>query len=661
MEETFVNYLSYFFSHHPYWGISFAFLVAFLESLALVGSIIPGSVTLTAIGMLIGTGIIATWPTLTAAILGAFIGDTLSFGLGKYYRDTLLLKWPFNTYPKLITKGEKFFHRHGHLSIFIGRFVGPIRCILPVSAGILNMPTSRFILFDFFSAIFWAPTYLLPGILLGAASLELEPDTGFRLLIVAISLLIFIWCVHLLLSRLLAKLARQLRWFSLLIEHRFPRTYRHFYRDHQIRMRTLGLFISIALFAFLSGLVKSGAAEPINHTAWNIVQSFRFLKLDGFFTAVTLGADKLVLIPLTLIFSVILLSLKQRRLALLFLCNMLCTFALGVLIKKGIAHPRPDQVITIRKSASFPSGHTLFVTSLLSFFYLSMSHHLKRSSKLLLRKYLGACICIVMLSRLYLSAHWICDVLGGAILGMGIPLFITSFYMPLAAKPALARSSAIRLLISWLLCFGLFFSLAFKKELAAYQLKPPVTRTIQTKDWWHQTGPLLPKSRLNYIGQEDTTFNIQWLASADTIKSKLKNAGWQEKTPFSWISFIDRITHFGNPHYLPLFPKQYLFNPPELIFTKEVGQNNPILVIRLWPTELRFSDNPNTLYIGSIHNRFVWHLSDQNKTMNSTKSSIQKYLQPILNASQWRSIHYQVNIKHSPELESPDQFFLIKG
>ena len=38
----------------------------------------------------------------------------------------------------------QFFERHGGKSVFIGRFLGPIRAVIPLAAGIMQMPRGRF-------------------------------------------------------------------------------------------------------------------------------------------------------------------------------------------------------------------------------------------------------------------------------------------------------------------------------------------------------------------------------------------------------------------------------------------------------------------------------------------------------------------------------------
>lgn len=145
------------------------FAVAFTESLAFVGIIMPGAAALIAIGTLVGTGHLPFWETCFAAFLGGVMGDGLSYALGRRYhqhiRDFALVR----RYENILGFGEVYFRRRGAISIVVGRFIGPTRPVIPLVAGMCDMPLRRFIAADWPACLVWAPVYLSPGILVGAA------------------------------------------------------------------------------------------------------------------------------------------------------------------------------------------------------------------------------------------------------------------------------------------------------------------------------------------------------------------------------------------------------------------------------------------------------------------------------------------------------------
>ncbi|UVE59589.1 DedA family protein [Coxiella-like endosymbiont] len=96
------------YSQISYMGVTFACIIAFAESLPLIGTIIPSSVTMSIIGILVGRGVIALDTTILWVSLGALVGDTVGFFIGKYYNERLRIMWPFKRYPQWLALGEDF-------------------------------------------------------------------------------------------------------------------------------------------------------------------------------------------------------------------------------------------------------------------------------------------------------------------------------------------------------------------------------------------------------------------------------------------------------------------------------------------------------------------------------------------------------------------------
>jgi undecaprenyl-diphosphatase len=168
------------------------FAMALAESLAIIGVLIPGVVILFGAGTLIGAGIIDFWSSCLWAIAGAIIGDGLSYWLGHHF-EYITDKWKWaRVHPDAMQKGFNFFEKYGDLSVALGRFFGPIRAVVPLVAGLMRMPPKRFYIANILSALVWAPAYLLPGMLVGAAmgdetdwSKMLFPAAGVLLIVIA--------------------------------------------------------------------------------------------------------------------------------------------------------------------------------------------------------------------------------------------------------------------------------------------------------------------------------------------------------------------------------------------------------------------------------------------------------------------------------------------
>jgi membrane protein DedA with SNARE-associated domain len=184
-----------FISEYSKWTLAIIFLVSFGESFAFVGFLFPGTAIMVAAGTLIPSGIIPLWPVLIGAVAGATLGDFTSYWIGYRFGPVLETQWPFVSHPHLLANGHALFEKHGALSVFIGRFLGPLRAVVPLVAGSLQMPVERFLIANVASAIIWAPALLFAGWLtitaIGALSLakalELPISIGI-FIIVAVGL-----------------------------------------------------------------------------------------------------------------------------------------------------------------------------------------------------------------------------------------------------------------------------------------------------------------------------------------------------------------------------------------------------------------------------------------------------------------------------------------
>jgi membrane protein DedA with SNARE-associated domain len=163
------SFTQHWLEQHPAWVAAAIALVSFLESFAILGIAVPGVALLAAAAFVAGSGALGLPECLFAAFAGAVAGDGASFLLGRLFHADIKGAWPFRHNPEWIANGERFFTRHGAKSVAIGRFVGPIRPVIPLVAGILNMPSRPFFLINVGSALAWAPVYILPGYYLGAA------------------------------------------------------------------------------------------------------------------------------------------------------------------------------------------------------------------------------------------------------------------------------------------------------------------------------------------------------------------------------------------------------------------------------------------------------------------------------------------------------------
>jgi membrane protein DedA with SNARE-associated domain len=167
--EQFVQPTLDFIAAHGDWAGVVMFITAFGESFALLSLLFPGTSLLIAAGALMQASGSSYVPVIVGAVLGATLGDSVSYWLGRRYGGGIARLWPFSRNPELLPGGIRFFERHGGKSVFIGRFFGPVRAVVPLAAGLMRMPRGAFWFANVTSALVWAPMLLFVGDIVGQA------------------------------------------------------------------------------------------------------------------------------------------------------------------------------------------------------------------------------------------------------------------------------------------------------------------------------------------------------------------------------------------------------------------------------------------------------------------------------------------------------------
>ncbi|PBC23099.1 MULTISPECIES: DedA family protein [unclassified Mesorhizobium] len=198
--QAFIDQSVCFIENHQAWAGIMVGLLAFGESLVLVGILLPGTTVLIIVGGLVGAGIVQPLPVLLAAMIGAALGDTISYFLGRWLGRGVVHKWPLNRYGREVARARLFFHRYGFAAVFVGRFFGPVRATVPLVVGMMGMYRRRFQVANILSAIIWAPVVLSPGWLVakGAGSIpELDVTSLFGLAAIGVAALIIVTVIAL--------------------------------------------------------------------------------------------------------------------------------------------------------------------------------------------------------------------------------------------------------------------------------------------------------------------------------------------------------------------------------------------------------------------------------------------------------------------------------
>ena len=372
-----------------FFGYWFIFLIAFLESLAFVGLIIPGAIIIIFMGFLALQGFYDLGDLIWFAAIGAIIGDGVSFLFGR--RGKIFVKSRFFFKESYLQTGKRFFKRHGTKSIFLGRFIGALRPVIPFVVGIFGMEVRTFFFWDILSAFLWATTYLLFGYFFGHTWNLIEiwsPRVGIFFFIIAI----LIGGIYLFDRFVITQGKQILRLFKSIlnsfkealiinpdvqkITKKYPRFFR-FLKHRTSRKKFTGFRLSLLLIAFFyvlslfMGLVgdvlRSEVVIQADIRLEELLYIFRHPSLIQFFTWVTLLGKWQLILTGTILFS-ILLWIRDQKYHLIALWITISGSAFFVFIGKFLIHRvRPDTAYYIENSFSFPSFHTTLSMALYGF------------------------------------------------------------------------------------------------------------------------------------------------------------------------------------------------------------------------------------------------------------------------------------------------------
>lgn len=174
----------------------FIFAVAIGEAVFILGLFVPSTPVLLMAGGIIAEGRLPFWEVYFAAVIGAIIGDAISYTIGHFLKDSIKEIWPFRNHKPLIARGEVFFAKHGGKAVFIGRFIPGVKAVVPGVAGMYAMDYRLFSLVNVSSAFVWAAAHLLPGMLLSAWLKSMGLSLEWIFLIGALLLVVLFVFVH---------------------------------------------------------------------------------------------------------------------------------------------------------------------------------------------------------------------------------------------------------------------------------------------------------------------------------------------------------------------------------------------------------------------------------------------------------------------------------
>ncbi len=625
---------------NPGWAGFAVFLISLGESLVVVGLFIPGTLVMFGIGSLVAFGAMDLWDTLLWAIAGAIVGDGISFWIGHHYRDHLRQIWPFSRHPEWFVRAEHFFARHGGKSVVFGRFAGPVRPIIPAVAGMMGMPPFRFYVVNVVSALLWAPSYILPGVLLGA-SLSLAASVTTRLALLALLVLSVVWFTAWLVQRIyrfFQPRSQQMIKMLLHWSNRYPLT-RHF--THGIldpNHPEMGVIIELSLllllafwgfFSILAWQLYSSGPLGVDGEVYYLLQTLHSPWADtAMLLLATLGSG-----TTTAAVTVVGLGWLLWRRHWQGLTHWLAALALGLLsaMLVHILLPLYPPALSLDDAEHLNLTRNYLTFNILVYGFLAVLCARELPPRWRGLPYIAASIWLMMLiiAGVYLAQYWFSDILNRLTLGLIWVALLGLAYRRHADAPPLGSLQLLAVLLLTLTLVGgwqwqqqpLASGESLSRERPQFLLDEPV--------WWDKGWQELPAYRIDWEGDLTQPMTLQWAGELSQFSQVLEQAGWQAPPALNLASML----HWFNPAPaltdLPSLPKVHdgRHDALRLIF---VFENNARLVLRLWSADTRLTGSNTPLWVGSVSREYLRH-SLGILTLPSVESDFEEPLRHLQN------------------------------
>jgi len=584
-----------FIGAYPLLAYGLCFLAAALESAPVVGLFIPGSTIIVALAALVPGGTVGFWPLTAAAFVGAVVGDSSAYVIGRFYGRAVLARPPLSRYPQLAQRCETFFADHGGKSVFVGRFVPAIRAFVPLFAGILGLRLGRFLVSDLVSAAIWAPIHVVPGMAIGA-SLALAGAVAGRLLVflAILAALLFLagWGMRLLVLRIwpviAAAIERVRAWAhgGKKLRHRLLRSLLEPGETELSGLVVAAVIVLGGIWLFLGLLEDVASGDPLvraDAAVYGLLQSLRTPWGDAAMVVVTELGDTPVVVAVTLAVLLWLLVRRAWRTAAYWVGAVGLASLFNTTVKLILDRPRPVEDLYAGAGAfSFPSGHATVNLALWGFFaYLVAREARPRVRALALANALAFAL-LVAFSRLYLGAHWFSDVAAGLAFSIAWVTLLAIAYAHHRPDRVAPRGLIAVAVSVFLLAAAVNIGRHYAADLDRYEERHEVA-VLSNADWASDGWRLLPGNRIDLKGEIEEPFTVVWVGDEAAISARLAAAGWQEPVDWSMVSTLAWLAPEPDLMTLPVLPRLADGHTPSLtrILTAPDGGR---LVLRLWPS-----------------------------------------------------------------------------
>ena len=187
------------------------------------------------------------------------------------------------------------------------------------------------------------------------------------------------------------------------------------------RMLVAGVVLLLLGAALTVVVATSDLLQPLDDRFRELMVSARWGPLVTVCKALSIGFGTAVLWPVRIAVTVAIALRRRWSTLLAWVATVLLSELLIGPVKALVDRPRPPGSLVATSAASYPSGHAIASAVTAIGVVIALTSGRRRLHWMVAAVLLAAA---VALSRTYLSAHWLTDVLGGSLLGAGLALAV---------------------------------------------------------------------------------------------------------------------------------------------------------------------------------------------------------------------------------------------
>ncbi|HDK37945.1 MAG TPA: hypothetical protein ENG92_02900, partial [Thiolapillus brandeum] len=513
-----------------------------------------------------------------------------------------------------------------------------VRAVIPLVAGMMEMPMGRFLFANIFSALAWAPAYLLPGMAFGA-SLELASEVALRLVILLVALVSSLWFLGWLSHRLFSLIqphSKQLVQWLLRFGERHPRL-QHIalalgdpkHPEAAGLAMLAGLLVLSSIILIIIALLPQTPlliADSALHLGLNELANpagdqimLGLSALAGSSTTLAM----LIVVSLVLWLSGLKLSMHH------WLAGAGSIWLLSIVLESVLRQSPPlitaiPDIYVLRASVFFSLGAVLIATPIA----YEKRWTIYSAATLL--------IVMVMFAQLYLGSPLtaVLHALGGGVIwstALGMAYRTHGRQQKLAGRQAAIIGTTLLLL-------------AFASAVSV-QTPPPapglleVQGSMSLKQWEHGDWQKLPLYRDDVLDNQKHPLNLQIGGSLTSFTQKLEQLGWTRTQTATGLAWLQLLTTSDDLAQLPLLPHSHAGQMAFSVLSKPVAGRRH--VIYLWPSHFIAEENGQPIWLGEVtfqHEKHWLGLLSYLVSSNDRQSALEA-LKKDIDESGW---HYRM-------------------